>query len=141
MESWGAPPRGVPPEVYDRMERNKPSAWEKTRTAQVVPPTERAMDDEGPVEIEEILTALSQGEDAPRCETGRSEENEADGSGAASNAEPGQTMNPITLMNEVTSSGMFPRDRPPDIADVDKLRFACGSVAEGAENGRRGPRT
>ncbi|KAH7190264.1 hypothetical protein BKA60DRAFT_472651 [Fusarium oxysporum] len=38
MESWGAPPHGVPPLVYDLMERNEPTAWEKTRTAQVVPP-------------------------------------------------------------------------------------------------------
>ncbi|KAH7110954.1 hypothetical protein EDB81DRAFT_768727 [Dactylonectria macrodidyma] len=59
MESWGAPPHGVPSLVYDRMERNEPSAWEKTRTAQVVPPTERAMDDEDSVEIEEILALLS----------------------------------------------------------------------------------
>jgi hypothetical protein len=38
MESWGAPPHGVPSAVYDCMERNEPTAWEKTRTAQVVPP-------------------------------------------------------------------------------------------------------
>ncbi|KAM6514384.1 hypothetical protein FALCPG4_015533 [Fusarium falciforme] len=70
MESWGASPHGVPPCVYDRMERNEPSAWEKTRTAQVMPPTERAMDDEGSVDIEEILSLLNQGEDAPACKTG-----------------------------------------------------------------------
>jgi hypothetical protein len=33
MESWGAPPHGVPSAVYDCMERNEPTAWEKTRTA------------------------------------------------------------------------------------------------------------
>lgn len=61
MESWGSSPHGVPLLVYDRMERNEPSAWERTRTAQVVPPAERAMDDEGAVEIEEILAALEGG--------------------------------------------------------------------------------
>ncbi|KAM4062521.1 ATP-dependent DNA helicase PIF1 [Hirsutella rhossiliensis] len=72
MESWGDPIDGVPALVYDRMERNEPSAWEKTRTAHVVPPTERAMDDEGSVEIEELFALLNQ-----RQETG----GEAEGHG------------------------------------------------------------
>ncbi|KAI8649722.1 ATP-dependent DNA helicase [Fusarium keratoplasticum] len=138
MESWGAPPHGVPPCVYDRMERNEPSAWEKTRTAQVVPPTERAMDDEGSVDIEEILTALNQGEDSPRCETGTAGENKACESPAERDAEPDQTVKPI---NEVTSSGMFALDGPPDVADAEKLRFACDAVGESDDDGRMGPRT
>ncbi|RKK15427.1 hypothetical protein BFJ67_g17959, partial [Fusarium oxysporum f. sp. cepae] len=69
MESWGAPPHGVPPLVYDRMERNEPTAWEKTRTAQIVPPTERGMDDEGSLEIEEVLARLNRGEDIPSGDT------------------------------------------------------------------------
>ncbi|KAM4064054.1 AAA domain-containing protein [Hirsutella rhossiliensis] len=36
-------------------------SWGRRRTGAVVPPTERAMDDEGAVEIEEILVMLSQG--------------------------------------------------------------------------------
>ncbi|KJZ69031.1 hypothetical protein HIM_11574 [Hirsutella minnesotensis 3608] len=138
MESWGAPPHGVPSLVYDRMERNEPSAWEKTRTAQVVPPTERGVDDEGSVEIEEILTALHQGEDSSRCETDRRGENEAYECRRESDAEPDQTVKPI---NEVTSSGMFALDGPPDVADADKLRFVCDAVGEGARNCHRGPRT
>ncbi|KAH8665657.1 hypothetical protein BGZ61DRAFT_484365 [Ilyonectria robusta] len=138
MESWGAPPHGVPACVYDRMERNEPSAWEKTRTAQVVPPTERAMDDEGSVDIEEILTALNQGENSPRCETGTAGENKAYESPAERDAEPDQTVKPI---NEVTSSGMFALDGPPDVADAEKLRFACDAVGENDDDGRMGPRT
>ncbi|KAJ6437553.1 G1/S regulator [Purpureocillium lavendulum] len=141
MDSWGAPAQGVPSLVYDRMERNEPSGWEKTRTAHVVPPTDRAMDDEGSVEIEDILTALRQGKDRPRCETGRAGENEADESQAESITEPELTSSPPYPINEVTSSGMFALDGPPDVADVDKLRFACNAVAEGADNGKRGPRT
>ncbi|KAM6504652.1 hypothetical protein FSOLCH5_015387 [Fusarium solani] len=118
------------------MERNEPSAWEKTRTAQVVPPTERAMDDEGSVDIEEILTALNQGENSPRCETGTAGANKAYESPAERGAELGQTAKPI---NEVTSSGMFALDGPPDVADVDKLRFACDAVGGGAGDGHRGP--
>ncbi|KJZ70363.1 hypothetical protein HIM_10254 [Hirsutella minnesotensis 3608] len=138
MQSWGTPSHGVPSLVYDRLERNEPSAWEKTRTAQVVPPTERAMDDEGSVEIEEILAALHQGEDSPRCETEGPGEKEACESRSESDAESDLTAKPI---NEVTSSGMFTLDGPPDVADVDKLRFACAAVGEGAGNGHRGPRT
>ncbi|KJZ68518.1 hypothetical protein HIM_12094 [Hirsutella minnesotensis 3608] len=138
MQSWGTPSHGVPSLVYDRLERNEPSAWEKARTAQVVPPTERAMDDEGSVEIEEILAALHQGEDSPRCETEGPGEKEAYESRPESDAEPDLTVKPI---NEVTSSGMFTLDGPPDVADVDKLRFPCAAVGEGAGNSHRGPRT
>ncbi|KAF9767435.1 hypothetical protein IL306_000014, partial [Fusarium sp. DS 682] len=120
------------------MERNEPSAWEKTRTAQVVPPTERAMDDEGSVDIEEILTALNQGENSPRSETGTAGENKAYEPPAERDAEPDQTVKPI---DEVTSSGMFALDGPPDVADAEKLRFACDAVGESDDDGRMGPRT
>ncbi|KAJ3455276.1 hypothetical protein MRS44_013876 [Fusarium solani] len=139
MESWGAPPpHGVPPLVYDRMERNEPTAWERTRTAQVVPPTERAMDDEDSVEIEEIFALLNQGEGVPTCKTGGPVTDEANKSCCEGGAEAGQV---TILINEVTSSGMFPLDGPPDVADVEKLRFACDAVGEAAGAGHIGPRT
>ncbi|XP_044717272.1 AAA domain-containing protein [Hirsutella rhossiliensis] len=137
MESWGDPIDGVPALVYDRMERNEPSAWEKTRTAHVVPPTERAMDDEGSVEIEELFALLKQ-----RQETGGEAEghgpNEEGAGRDGVGASPDQNVRPI---NEVTSSGMFGLDGPPDVADVEKLRFACDAVGAGADDGRAGPRT
>ncbi|KAM4063438.1 PIF1-like helicase [Hirsutella rhossiliensis] len=137
MESWGDPIDGVPALVYDRMERNEPSAWEKTRTAHVVPPTERAMDDEGSVEIEELFALLNQ-----RQETGGEAEghgpNEEGAGRDGVGASPDQNVRPI---NEVTSSGMFGLDGPPDVADVEKLRFACDAVGAGADDGRAGPRT
>ncbi|KAI8649820.1 Helitron-like-N domain-containing protein [Fusarium keratoplasticum] len=138
MESWGAPPHGVPSLVYDRMERNEPSAWEKTRTAQVVPPTERAMGDEGSVDIEEILDLLNQGEGPPTCQTGGPVTYEGNEFRCEAGAEADQATKPI---NEVTSSGMFPLDGPPDVADVEKLRFACDAVGEGAGTGHMGART
>ncbi|KAM4062390.1 ATP-dependent DNA helicase PIF1 [Hirsutella rhossiliensis] len=135
MESWGDPIDGVPALVYDRMERNEPSAWEKTRTAHVVPPTERAMDDEGSVEIEELFALLTQ-----RQETGGEAEghgpNEEGAGRDGVGASPDQNVRPI---NEVTSSGMFGLDGPPDVADVEKLRFACDAVGAGADDGRAGP--
>ncbi|KAM4061529.1 PIF1-like helicase [Hirsutella rhossiliensis] len=133
----GDPIDGVPALVYDRMERNEPSAWEKTRTAHVVPPTERAMDDEGSVEIEELFALLKQ-----RQETGGEAEghgpNEEGAGRDGVGASPDQNVRPI---NEVTSSGMFGLDGPPDVADVEKLRFACDAVGAGADDGRAGPRT
>ncbi|XP_044717895.1 ATP-dependent DNA helicase [Hirsutella rhossiliensis] len=114
MDSWGTPSHGVPSMVYGRMERNEPSAWEKTRTAQVVPPAERAMDGDSSAEIEEVLARLHQGQDP----------------------EDGAKM-----INEITSSGMFALDGPPDVSDAEKLRFACNAVSgDGAEDGRPGPR-
>ncbi|XP_044715035.1 ATP-dependent DNA helicase PIF1 [Hirsutella rhossiliensis] len=133
MESWGAPPHGVPSVVCERLERNEPSARERTRTAQVVPPTERAMDDEGAVEIEEILVMLSQGRDPaersrdvrPTCD------DEEDGARPEEGGE---------VINEVTSSGMFPLE-PPGVADAEKIRFARDAVGPDGARARAGPRT
>ncbi|KAM4067436.1 AAA domain-containing protein [Hirsutella rhossiliensis] len=142
MESWGESAHGVPPSVYGRLERNEPSAWEKTRTAHIVPPTERAMDDEGAVEIEEVLSLLNQGGgSATILEDDEPESIEVDEARGQSGDEANHDAETI---NEVTSSGMFALDGPPDVADVDKLRFACDAVREGRATtaarvrGRRG---
>jgi hypothetical protein len=57
MDSWGAPPHDVPSQVYTRLERNEPSVWEKVRTAQVVPPTERGLEEGQSTDIREVLAA------------------------------------------------------------------------------------
>ncbi|KAM4061356.1 PIF1-like helicase [Hirsutella rhossiliensis] len=108
MESWGDSIHGYRP-----------------RTAHVVPPTERAMDEEGPVEIEELFALLNQGQEAG----GQGEGHGPNGEGAVrdgSDACPDQN---VPAINEVTSSGMFALDGPPDVADVEKLQFACDAVA------------
>lgn len=44
-------------------------------------------------------------------------------------------------INEVTSSGMFALDAAPDVADVEKLSFACNVVnGDTASNANTGPR-
>ncbi|KJZ69894.1 hypothetical protein HIM_10727 [Hirsutella minnesotensis 3608] len=137
MESWGDSIHGVPALVYDRMERNEPSAWEKTRTAHVVPPTERALDDEGSVEIDQLFALLNQRQetDGEAERQGPNEEGaDRDGIGAG----PDQN---VEAINEVTSSAMFALDGPPDVVDVEKLRFACDAIGEGADESRAGPRT
>ncbi|KAM4055500.1 PIF1-like helicase [Hirsutella rhossiliensis] len=107
MESWGDSIHGYRP-----------------RTAHVVPPTERAVDEEG-VEIEELFALLNQGQEAG----GQGEGHGPNGEGAVrdgSDACPDQN---VPAINEVTSSGMFALDGPPDVADVEKLQFACDAVA------------
>ncbi|XP_044714682.1 ATP-dependent DNA helicase PIF1 [Hirsutella rhossiliensis] len=125
----GDPIDGVPALVYDRMERNEPSAWEKTRTAHVVPPTERAMDDEGSVEIEELFALLNQ-----RQETGGEAEghgpNEEGAGRDGVGASPDQNVRPI---NEVTSSGMFGLDGPPDVPTTAARAENVGRILGGVE--------
>ncbi|XP_044718817.1 PIF1-like helicase domain-containing protein [Hirsutella rhossiliensis] len=83
------------------------------------------MDEEGPVEIEELFALLNQGQEAG----GQGEGHGPNGEGAVrdgSDACPDQN---VPAINEVTSSGMFALDGPPDVADVEKLQFACDAVA------------
>jgi hypothetical protein len=63
MESWEESAHGVLAQVYACLERTEPSAWEKARTGQVVPPTERGLEERRAVDVREVLTMLRQGED------------------------------------------------------------------------------
>ncbi|KAM4055439.1 PIF1-like helicase [Hirsutella rhossiliensis] len=135
MESWGDSIHGVPSSVCDRMERNEPSGWESADGARCAAHgTRRGRG--GPVEIEELFALLNQGQEAG----GQGEGHGPNGEGAVrdgSDACPDQN---VPAINEVTSSGMFALDGPPDVADVEKLQFACDAVGEGADDGRAGPR-
>ncbi|KJZ70036.1 hypothetical protein HIM_10564 [Hirsutella minnesotensis 3608] len=131
MDSWGTATHGVPSAVYHRMERNEPSAWEKTRTAQVVPPSERAMDDGGPVEIEELFDMLNQERQTPGDRPCAESANDGDGARVQDREAANQAGD---LINEVTSSAMFALDGRPD-ADGDKLNFALEAVGEDACRG------
>ncbi|EXK77373.1 hypothetical protein FOQG_17914 [Fusarium oxysporum f. sp. raphani 54005] len=70
MNSWDTPAHGVPSQVFERLERNEPSAREKTQTAHIVPPTERGIDDHDPIDIQEIVGALLEEQNAPGVATG-----------------------------------------------------------------------
>ncbi|KAM4063609.1 AAA domain-containing protein [Hirsutella rhossiliensis] len=132
IASWGRR-RTVPPVVCERLERNEPSARERTQTAQVVPPSERAMDDGGAAEIEEVLAMLRQGQDPAEGSRDVGLTCEDDDRDGARPEEDGD------VINEVTSSGMFPLDGAPDVADAEKIRFARDAV--GPEGARASPRT
>ena len=120
MDSWEAAPHGVPYQVYNRLQRNEPSASEKTRTGQVVPPTERGLDGEGPTDIQEVLATLAQGHDITDSEHGSNED-------AAEEAYLDGGAGPI---HEISSSGMFALDTGPGIAEVDKLRSTWNALGQ-----------
>ncbi|XTI95096.1 hypothetical protein V2W45_1503292 [Cenococcum geophilum] len=124
MDSWEALAHGVPSQVYERLERNEPSAWEKARTGQVVPPTERGLEEDGPVDIREIMAMLGQEGDAisnrhegeEDCEDGEDSDHEVDPEDANE------------TIHEIGSSGMFALDAGPDIADAEKLQYVCNAL-------------
>jgi hypothetical protein len=128
MDSWDASPHGVPSQVYDRLERNEPSAWEKARTGQVVPPTERELDVEGSVNIRDVLATLSQGHDIAGA---GGEVNALDHVAGENEAEEVAEANSrASPIHEISSSGMFALDTGPDVAEVEKLRSICNALGE-----------
>jgi hypothetical protein len=117
MESWEAPDGGVPSQVYDRLVRNEPSASEKTRTAQLVPPTERGLEEEDQVDIQEVLAMLNQGEDVELGETEVENANRP-------------VRDHSDVIHEISSSGMFAVDGQPEVADAEKLRYVLDSLGQ-----------
>ncbi|EGY20851.1 uncharacterized protein VDAG_02375 [Verticillium dahliae VdLs.17] len=84
LDSWDTPSHGVLSQVYERLERNEPSVGEKTRTAQVVPPTERGLEREENVDIREVLEMLNGGRDTEvRGTDGVEGDGERDANGVA----------------------------------------------------------
>ena len=126
MDSWEAPgsAQGVPSQVYERLERNEPSAWETARTGQVVPPTERGLEEDGPTDIREILAMLEQERDKAEeegCEYGEESDGVMDSEESDSAAE---------MIHEISSSGMFALDARPDVADTEKLQYVCDALGQ-----------
>ena len=121
MDSWEAPAHGVPSQVYGRLERNEPSAWEKTRTGQVVPPTERGLEEDGPTDIQEIMATLGQEGDV--VSNGHEAEEEGYEGGEESDTA-------AKVIHEISSSGIFTLNARPDIPDTEKLQYACDALKQ-----------
>ncbi|KAJ6436517.1 TPR domain-containing protein [Purpureocillium lavendulum] len=132
MDGWDSLAHGVPSSVYDQMEHNEPSSWERTRTAHVVPPADRAMEDDESQDIDEIFDMLSQAQDPSVNRDGSAQAHDAGDADASNDDEPDETTNTV---NEVTSSAMFALDRPPDVADIDKLHFAFNATQGSRRHG------
>ena len=106
----------MPSQVYDRLERNEPSAREKIQRAHIVPPIERGLEVAGPTDIREILASLEDGE---KGENGADATDEA---AAMASLLEEQDAGP-DIICEISSSGMFGVDDRPNIADGEKLRY------------------
>jgi hypothetical protein len=142
MVGWGAPPHNVPSQILQRMEHNEPSAWEKVRTAHIVPPAERGIDDEDAADIDEVIAMLRRedqvgGDDQ---EASRSREvlfsdggSDGDSDGANGENRGARSGSSEVVIHEVSSSGMFALDAQPDITDAERLQFACEAVEEDGE--------
>jgi hypothetical protein len=123
LNSWDMPSHGVPSQVYARLERNEPSAIEKTRTGQIVPPTERGLEDNGPTDIKEVLAML-----------GRRQDREIETQEIQSEEEGNEAVvdNMAVHIQEISSSGMFALDAGPDIMDAEKLQYVCDALDQSA---------
>ena len=134
MDSWEAPAHGVPSQVYERLERNEPSAWEKARTGQIVPPTERGLEEDGPTDIREILATLGQ-EAQERDKLSNRHEAEEEGRKDGEESDPGMDSdNAAEMIHEINSSGMFALDARPEVADTEKLQYVCDALGKDSFN-------
>ncbi|KAG7403652.1 ATP-dependent DNA helicase PIF1 [Fusarium oxysporum f. sp. rapae] len=148
MDSWGTPPHDVPSQILERIERNEPSAWEKVRTAQIVPSAERGIDEDDAVDIDDIMAMLRReqqggegggggggGADRPEEASRGNEALFSDrGHDRVREDRPGAGINnPEAVIHEVSSSGMFALDAQPDVADAHRLQFAWEAVGEDVE--------
>jgi hypothetical protein len=143
MDSWGTPPHDVPSQILERMERNEPSAWEKVRTAQIVPSAERGIEEDDAVDIDDIMAMLRREQQEEEgggadCPEEASRGNEAlfsdRGYEGVGEDRPGAGINnPEAVIHEVSSSGMFALDAQPDVADAHRLQFAWEAVGEDVE--------
>src|SRR2546429_4502067 len=131
MDSWETPAHGVPSQVYGRLERNEPSAWEKVRTGQVVPPTERGLEEDGPVDIREVIAMLGQEGDAvSNRHEAEAEEGCEDGGDGEDGDRDADLNGANETIHEIGSSGMFALDAGPDIADAEKLQYVCNALGQ-----------
>ncbi|KAM4056497.1 ATP-dependent DNA helicase PIF1 [Hirsutella rhossiliensis] len=130
MDSWGAPPYGVPAVVCERLERIEPSALERTRTAQVMPPLDRAMDEEGAAEIDEIFAALRQAAGPWRIQNGPTKASKTKATKTDNSAKPKKTAAVGTSQEakELYADTLKALDKRVDELDK-KVRIMSGNSA------------
>jgi hypothetical protein len=134
MESWGESAHGVPSQVYARLDRNEPSAWEKTRTAQLVPPTERGLDPGHDFDVREVMATLN----TAQLEANNEEERGEIGAGHMD--EIMESDESREVVHEIDASGMFALDAIPDVEDAEKLQYVYNALGQSSDTATSRPR-
>ena len=117
---------GVPAQVYERLKRSELSALEKARMGQIVPPTERGLEERRAMDVHEVLTMLRRGEDVEGCAIV-----DDDWDSSADEDVDEQVADDARLViYEISSSGMFNIDDQPDVADAEKLRYVHDALGQ-----------
>lgn len=118
----------VPAVLIERMQREEPSAVEKTYTDPIVPNTDRGLEENDATTIEDLLTSLRPD---PSDDTSPSGDNSAR---EQSHLLPKDSPAPETIdrdgniLYETSTSGMFPLDGPAAFAEADKLSFLANVI-------------
>lgn len=136
MELWGAPSHGVPAVIYNHMQRDEPSAREKTQTAQLVSPCERGLENSGAVDIADVLAELVAGDVAEEagiasCSKLATDAVEDAGEDSDDIFEEGEHTGFDERVDEVTSTGMFPLDARIGASEANKLQFMFNAAVDG----------
>lgn len=122
----------VPAVLMERMQREEPSAVEKTHTDPIVPNTDRGLEENRFTSIEELLTSLRAD---PSDHTSISVDNASmeqphppPENAHMSAPDPESLDRDGDTLYETSTSGMFPLDGPAAFAGEDKLSFLAEAV-------------
>ncbi|KAJ3568908.1 hypothetical protein NPX13_g6264 [Xylaria arbuscula] len=122
----------VPIVLMERMQREEPSAVEKTYTDPIVPTADRGLEENGFTSVEDLLASLRPD---PSGDTATPTENAStDQFHPLPEDPPPSTLGPETtsrsgdVLYETSTSGMFPLDGPAAFAQVDKLSFLAEAI-------------
>ncbi|KAL6405949.1 transposase [Ilyonectria robusta] len=122
----------VPAVLMERMQREEPSAVEKTHTDPFVPNTDRGLEENRFTSIEELLTSLraEPSDDTPISVDNASMEqpHPPPEDLHISAPGPGSVDRGDDILYETSTSGMFPLDGPAAFAEVDKLSFLAEAM-------------
>lgn len=122
----------VPIILMERMQREEPSAVERTHTDPIVPNTDRGLEENHFTSIEELLASLQPDSSDDTSQSGDN----------VSIEQPSQLPDDLhmsasdlesidrggDIVYETSTSGMFPLDGPTAFAEVDKLSFLAEAI-------------
>ncbi|KAG7408961.1 ATP-dependent DNA helicase PIF1 [Fusarium oxysporum f. sp. raphani] len=117
----------VPAVLMERMQREEPSAVEKTHTDPIVPNADRGLEGTGFADVEELLASMQPDANDDASPPGDSElvkeSHQSPEDLLTSAPDPGSVDRGDDTVCETSASGMFPLDGPAAFAEADKLSF------------------